>query len=362
MTMSPRVCAVLPLALTLSLIMLTSCDESTGPAGGDVPGFVLEAEVAVGENPRAVTAAGDHYVVANRYQSLMLIDAATLTVTDTLDPAGFFPTEIRYHAASQTLVVTDDASGQVRWVDLPALTMTDTRTIPAIHDPFFSNPAGLDYDADNDRFYALETRGGTIAVIPRSPGPVDTVRYRPQAEGSYSIEVGLATAVDEALDRLFLTSRNESKLFVYETSGMTKLDSLTAEDGVLGINSLLTDAANGHLVLSNQQAVAVGGGRYEGTLDIYDGATLEYLMGVPVPDYPEEGGMTWVTEGSSMAVVSGTWLIEFSTPDYQRLHAMDLESEGTRVAYDPVRSRFLVTFEDEDVVRVYTRAQAVSSY
>ena len=346
-----------PLYLLLPLLFLIAagCDDSTGPENVEVPGFDLVAEIEVGDRPGSVTVAGNHYVVANRFESLMLIDAASLSVADSLDPAGFFPTDLHYHEDSQTLIVTDDASGKVRWVSLPDLTMSDTRTIPCLHDPFFSHPIGLDYDADHDRLYALEVRGGTIAVIPRVAGDVDTVRYRPQAEGSYSLEVGLATAVDEVLDRLFLTSRDETKLFAFSTSGLTKVDSLTVDDGMLSINSLLADPVNGQLVVSRQAAVR-SGDAYVGKLEIYDAATLEYSMGVDIPDYPEEGGMTWVDEGSALAVVSGTWLLEFSVPDYQRLHAADLEGTGSRVAYDAANQRFIVTFEEEDMVRVYNRA------
>lgn len=340
-------------ASALAIVLLVvACDDSTGPTGADPGSFSLIAEIAVGNRPLDVAVTPDHYVIGNSRSKLMLIDPVTMTTGDTLGFPGFFPQDFVYDEGSSTLFLTDDASGKIRAVSIPDLTVLWTITVPTTDDPFFSSLHGLVADPDQGGLlYTIEARIGLIASVSRAGTAVDTVRYRPPRPGSYLVENGMAVAINPVLDRLYLTSRAEGKLFAVSTPDLAKVDSLDSSD-VLSVNSLLADPVNGHLIVSNEEAVRRGD-RYFGVLRVFDGLTLSHVRDVEVPDWPDWGGMTWVDTGAHLAVVSGTYLLEFSVPDYQKRAELDMGLAGTRVAYDAVRSYYIVTFNEEDLVRVY---------
>jgi hypothetical protein len=48
-------------------------------------------------------------------------------------------------------------------------------------------------------------------------------------------------------------------------------------------------------------------------------------------------------------------LVEYSVPDFTKLAELDLGDPPARVVYDPTENRYVVTFRDLDLVRVYER-------
>lgn len=355
--MQGRLMQRLMMALAI-VIVAAGCDESSGPQEAPVGGFGILAEVDVGDRPLDIVVAGDRYIISNAFSSIMSIDPATMSVDDSLAFAGFFPHELLIPQGSSTIYLSDDASGKVRAVSLPDLDLVWTLTLPSLFDPFYSLPLGLVSDPDHEhRLYILEGRSGLIALVGITGAVLDTVHYREARGGSISgIENGYALAIDPVRDRLFVSNRTDGRVYSYSTSTLTKLDSIGtgSMDGVAA-NTLLTDTVNGHLLLNVPMAV-LSGDSYIGTLAVYDSNTLSLVKEVDIPDWPDMGGLAWVEEGALLAVVSGTHLLEFSVPDYELLHDVDMEHSGTRVAYDSLRGYFIVTFWDEDLVRIYERA------
>ena len=132
----------------------------------------------------------------------------------------------------------------------------------------------------------------------------------------------------------------------------------------LGIQAALLDQVAGHLGVDDVLLVGVvlGVGQHdlaadvevgEGELHVYDADDLSLIEEVAIPDWPDYGGLAWVTEGSRLVVATGSTLVEFSTPDYVKLTQTALPSNPARVAYDAVRGYYVVTFMNTDMVRVY---------
>jgi len=362
-TSSRRTLAGLAAILLLLPLFLGACDDNPSEPdngnGNGTPGTLeLVAEIAVGSDPLGIAVAGDYYVVGNHMtvagesNTLMTIDAATLAVIDSVEFSGN-PEDIVCPPSSSQVWVTDDASRYVRAYSVPDLDLVDTVTLQGEGDPgWYGYPAGLVYDSDSGgRLWGIEEFGGYVtAFSPASGAVLDTVRFRPfRGYGSsFSYATGPCVAVDPTRDRLFAANIDDYRLEVISTATMTKVDSIDWSGSAYRVNLVFADPVNGH-ILVNERISAFG----EGELHVYDADDLSLVEEVAIPDWPDYGGLAWVTEGSRLVVATGSTLVEFSTPDYTKLTQTALPSNPARVAYDAVRGYYVVTFMNTDMVRVY---------
>jgi hypothetical protein len=69
------------------------------------------------------------------------------------------------------------------------------------------------------------------------------------------------------------------------------------------------------------------------------------------------GGIDWIVEGLRLIMATGNRLIEYEVPGFIEQAELNLPSNGTRVAWDALRERCVVTFRGENMVRIYQRHQ-----
>jgi len=347
--------------LLLLPLFLGACDDNpTDPDGNGTAGadtLALVAEIPVGSEPLGIAVAGDYWVVANHMtvagesNTLMVIDPATLAVIDTADFTGN-PEDIVWVPGSGEVWVSDDASRRVRIYSVPDLNYIDTATMQGEGDPdWYGYPAGLIYDSDNGgTIWGIEEFSGYLTGFsPLTAAITDTFRYRPfRGYGTgFSFPTGISLAVDTTRDLLFIGNIDDRRLEVVSTATMTKVDSLVWDPGYY-VNFVFADPVNGHIMV-NERTSSFG----EGIMRVYDMDDLSLYREVSIPDWPDYGGIAWVTEGAQVVLATGNTLTEFSTPDYTKLTQTTLPANPVRVAYDATREYYLVTFRYEDMVRVY---------
>jgi len=335
-------------------LLLAACEENpSGPAAADT--FTLVAEIAVGSDPLDVEAAGDYYAVANYIDdvvgapnSIMLIDAATLVVVDTVEVYGN-PKDLLYIPATGQLWANDDANRKITAYSVPGLAEEMAVYAPGVGAwDWSSHPAGLAYDADGGgRIWTMEMYSGLVLAFSTAGVPIDTLRYREEREGYWSFETGPSVAVDSGRDRLFLGNLDEDRIEVFDTAARVKVDSLVFEDGFTP-NFVFADPVNGRFYANKRESSF-----YVGKLRVYDSDTLELVREVDIRDYPNEGGIEWVSVGSRLVLATGTHLVEYSVPDLTVQVDLDLGVSAARVAYDAARQRYVVSIKDQDVVRIY---------
>jgi DNA-binding beta-propeller fold protein YncE len=345
-----------PFALTLLLpLLLAACEENpSGPAGADT--FTLVAEIDVGSEPVDVEVAGDYYAVANYINdvvgapnSIMLIDAVTLVMVDTVDVYGN-PKDLLYLPATGQLWANDDANRKITAYSVPGLEEVNAVYAPGIGDwDWSSYPAGLVYDSDGGgRIWTADMRSGLVFVFGAAGGaPIDTIRYRLEREGSWSFETGPSVAVDPGRDRLFVGNLDDGRIDVIDTATRTVVDTLLFPT-TYRPNFVVADPVNGQF-FTNQRESSF----YVGKLRVYDSDTLEPVREVDIREYPNEGGIEWVALGSRLVLATGTHLVEYSVPDFTKQVDLDLGTSAARVAYDATRQRYVVSIRGQDVVRVY---------
>jgi YVTN family beta-propeller protein len=357
--------ATLPAALIASLLLFTGCDElvtdngDDDDNGGNTPGTLeLVAEIGVGSNPLGIAVAGDYYAVGNHItiagqnNSVMVIDPATMTVIDSVIFMGN-PEDLAWAPSVSKLFVSDDASRRVRSYSIPDLTDEGVSTMAGEGDPdWYGYPAGLIYDATGGgRLWGVEDFSGLVTCFSAASGAViDTVRFRPfRGYGSqFSFATGISVAFDAGRSRLYVGNLDDIRLEVIDTLTMTKVDSIVWDSPAILVNFVFSDPVNGHIMVNERSSTM-----YTGTLVVYDADDLSLVSEVDIPGYPDYGGIAWVTEGSRLVLATGTTLTEFATPAYTKLTETTLPSGPARVAYDPVREYYLVTFKGENLVRIY---------
>ncbi|MFC1629093.1 YncE family protein [Gemmatimonadota bacterium] len=350
------------LASTLLILALfiSACDENpTEPGGNTTPGTLeLVAEIAVGSEPLGIVVAGDYYVVGNYMtvtggnNTLMVIDPATMTVIDsTIFPGN--PEDLIWAAAASRLYVSNDANRRVKAYSLPDLTEQSETILQGVGDPdWYGYPAGLIYDSGNGgRLWGLEEFSGYATLFSAATGAIiDTVRYRPFRGygGGFSFATGVSVAFDAGRSRLYAGNIDDSRLEVISTISMSKVDSLVWDSPEFDVNFVFSDPVNGHILVNERSSSF-----YKGKMVVYDADDLSLYREVEIPEYPDYGGIAWVTEGARLVMATGGTLTEYSTPAYTRLTKTDLPTNPARVAYDPVRGYYVITFIYEDMVRVY---------
>jgi YVTN family beta-propeller protein len=229
---SPRLSLFLALSWTLALLggwaLLAEVTSEAAPPAYD-PGLEFEdpVHIPVGQDPRGIAIVGDKVYVANHDDdSLSVIDANTLTVTQIITAGISDPCSIAYNPDNGYLYVTnrpDSGNGAVAVISpTTGLTVTDPIVVE-------QKPTGIAYNPNDGCMYvAMNYAPGSVWVISDTSviGPVD--------DTSYEFLWPAHIAVKEASNLLYVT--NSSTVSVIDGSTRTVTEEIPVNlDDLWGI-------------------------------------------------------------------------------------------------------------------------------
>ncbi len=193
------------------------------------------------------------YVTSRNTARLIVLDANTYAPVGQV-PVGQLPYGVAVNSLTQRVYVANFGSNSVQVIDAATLTVVETAGLP-------NHPTFVTVDVTRNTAYVVSNESGNIYAI----GPDNLVSYLLNA-GDSGI-VGLA--VDEALDRLFISSVG-SKVYAYDLQ--TRLRQ--AEIALPGTPKVLAVNPGDHQVFASPWGNA---------RDLYqvDGAGLTYRGALP---------------------------------------------------------------------------------
>jgi YVTN family beta-propeller protein len=237
MRLSPRLSLFLTLAWTLVLfggwaLLAEMTSEAAPPAYDPDLEFKDPVHIPVGQDPRGLAIVGDKVYVANHDDdSLSVIDANTLTVTQIITAGISDPCSIAYNPNNGYLYVTnrpdsDGVNGTVAVISpTTGLTVTDPIGVG-------EKPTGIAYNPNDDCMYvAMNYAPGSVWVISDTSviGTVDDTLH--------NFLWPAHIAVKEASNLLYVT--NESSVSVINGSTRTVTEAIP-----LGLQDLWGIAVN----------------------------------------------------------------------------------------------------------------------
>lgn len=193
------------------------------------------------------------YITNRNTARLTVLDANTYTTLAQV-PVGQLPYGVAVNSLTQRVYVANFGSNTVQVIDAATLTVVATASLP-------NHPTFVTVDVTRNMAYVVSNESGNIYAI----GPDNQVSYLLNA-GDSGI-VGLA--VDEALDRLFISSVG-SKVYVYDLETHLRV----AEIALPGTPKALATNPGDHQVFASPWGNA---------RDLYqvDGAGLTYRGALP---------------------------------------------------------------------------------
>lgn len=171
--------------------------------------------IPVGDFPQGVAVHPDGtrlYVANTLADTVSVIDTRTNTVTATI-PVGHFPSELVVHPVGTWLYVSNSGAASVSVVD------TATNAVVAAVQ-VGENPAGMAVHPDGKRLYVLASADSRLVVV-------DTVDNRVTTSVATGDDGGpLSVAVRADGTRLYVTNSNANSLVVMDTSALETVTTL----------------------------------------------------------------------------------------------------------------------------------------
>jgi YVTN family beta-propeller protein len=168
MRLSPRLSLFLTLAWTLVLLggwalLVEMTSEAAPLAYGSCVDLTVLGHIPVGDDPRGIAVVGDKVYVANHDDdTISVINAINLTVTQTITAGISDPCSIAYNPNNGYLYVTnrpDSGTGTVAVINpTTGLTVTDPIAVG-------TKPTGLAVNPDDGCVYVANLGSSTVSVI-----------------------------------------------------------------------------------------------------------------------------------------------------------------------------------------------------
>jgi YVTN family beta-propeller protein len=343
MRLSPRLSLFLSLAWTLVLLggwaLLAEMTSEAAPPAYD-PGleFKVLAHIPVGDDPRGIAVVGDKVYVANHDDDTMsIIDADTLTVTQVITAGISDPCSIAYNPNNGYLYMTnrpDSGNGTVAVIS-PAtgLTVTDPIVVE-------EKPTGIAYNPNDGYIYvAMNYSPGSVKVI-SDTSVIDTV-----TDTLSSFNWPAHIAVKEASNLLYVTNGGDTTVSVIDGSTREVTEAIDVHlDDLWGI---AVNQSTGWVY-----AAALTGGEL-GRIQPNDTVTDPVK---PVP--PSSLGMVAVDPSQNLVFVTQNdgqtvFVYDPEAGDWVDELEITVQQDPERgIAFDPVRHRLYVSNRISNTVTV----------
>jgi YVTN family beta-propeller protein len=340
MRLSARLSLFLTLAWTLVLfggwaLLAERTSEAAPPAYDLGLEFNVLDHIPVGDDPRGIAVVGDKVYVANHDDdSISVIDADTLTVTQEITAGISNPCSIAYNPHNGYLYVTnrpESGNGTVAVIS-PTTGLAVTSPIPVEE-----KPTGIAYNPhDHCMYVAMNYAGGSVLVIS------DTVVIHTVDEG---LPWPVHIAVKEASNLLYVTNGGTT---VSVIDGPTRAVTKEIDLGLQDPWGIAVNQSTGYVYVAphtsgDQLGVINPDDTYTVTEKLVPGAAL-WMVAVD----PNQN-LVFATEGDGQTVFvydpeTGKWVDELE---------ITVQQDPERgIAFDPVRHRLYVSNRMSDTVTV----------
>ena len=360
MRLSARLSLFLTLAWTLVLfggwaLLAERTSEAAPPAYHPDLEFKVLAHIPVGDDPRGIAVVGDRVYVANHDDdSISIIDAATLTVTQEIS-ANSNPCAIAYNPNNGYLYVTnrvDSDSGTVTIIDTDIPTYTQVAT-PVVG----RKPTGIAFNPNDGCVYVAmnNTSPGNVVKVISGTTIIDTI-----TDGNLDWPAHIA--VKEASNLLYVTNSGANTVSVI--SGATRTVTKTVVLNVPKPWGIAVNQSTGWVYVATES-----GGKLAwiqpndtdtGNIEPVPPATLRMVAVDPIQN------LVFVTQDDTNTTGSSPSHDDPPTPQMEKVLVYDPETNDwvdeleitvqqdpeRGIAFDPVKNRLYVSNRISDTVTV----------
>ncbi|MDH4138258.1 MAG: YncE family protein [Anaerolineae bacterium] len=359
MRLSPRLSLFLTLAWTLVLFggwaLLSEMTSEAAPPAYD-PGleFKVLGHIPVGDDPRGIAVVGDKVYVANHDDdTISVINATTLTVTQVISAGISNPCSMAYNPNNGYLYVTnrpDSGNGTVAVIS-PTTGLTVTNPIGVEE-----KPTGIAYNPhDHCMYVAMNYASGDVLVI-SGTSVIDTVD-----DSSHNFFWPAHIAVKEASNLLYVTNESSVSVINGSTREVTKSIPLGLQD----LWGIAVNQSTGYVYAAptssgDQLGVINPDDTYTVTEKLVPGAALRMVAVDPSQN------LVFVTQDDTNTTGSSSSHDDPPTPQMEKVFVYDPETGDwideleitvqqdpeRGIAFDPVRHRLYVSNRRSDTVTV----------